>query len=330
MSGRQPDHQTIRAALESAIRAPSVHNTQPWRWRLADTTVHLHADTGRQLPHVDPDGRELLLSCGAALHHLRVAMRASGWASRVWSLPDPFDARHLAAIEFEPAAPDAESRRLARAIAMRRSDRRRYGARKVSERQLAAVMAAGIAPGVSIRAVDTTGEHTRLRRAFAQAGAQHAADPRYCAELASWSGHYADPLGVPARNAVSAADPTVRPFGNPGQVESAVAATVESSRMLLICTASNDLRAWLRAGESTSAVLLEATARGLATCPVTEPLELAETRERIRTALLGDLGYPQLIVRLGWAAVGADPIPATPRLPLDTVLRTLESAGAVR
>lgn len=77
-STAHPDRDTVRAALAMAVRAPSVHNTQPWLWRLGDRTVHLYADPSRHLPHADPGMRDLIVSCGAALHHLRVALRVFG------------------------------------------------------------------------------------------------------------------------------------------------------------------------------------------------------------------------------------------------------------
>ncbi|MTL13668.1 NAD(P)H nitroreductase, partial [Nocardia seriolae] len=98
-------------------------------------------------------------------------------------------------------------------------------------------------------------------------------------------------------------------------------AEADASRMLVVSTGSNDLRAWLRAGEATSAVLLTATARGLASCALSEPLELPAIRERIRTHLLGGAGHPQLMVRLGRVATSAAPVPAAPRLPLSAVTR---------
>ncbi|MEC3957887.1 nitroreductase family protein [Nocardia sp. CDC153] len=328
-SAMHPDHQTIRAALALAVRAPSVHNTQPWAWRLGDTTVQLYADESRRLSHADPDSRELLLSCGAALHHLTVAMRAFGWESQVHRFPNPEDRRHLAAIEFHHAAPDEESVRLARAISRRHSDRRRFTSWEIPDGQIAAIAAAGTVPGVRVHSVDSTGERARLLRVFEKAATEHAQDPGYAAELAAWSGHHAAPAGVPARNAVVGTDPTVRPFGDP-QLSEAVITDTENARMLLVCTGSNDWRAWLRAGEATSAILLSATARGLATCPLTEPLELPALRERVRTELLGGFGYPQLIVRLGWASTSAEPVPATPRLPLSEVLRPLEPTDPPR
>ncbi|MDF3051341.1 MAG: nitroreductase, partial [Pseudonocardia sp.] len=78
MAAKMVGPRTVRTALELACRAPSVHNTQPWRWRLGDDTVALFADQRRRLWATDRDARDLILSCGAALHHLRVALAAAG------------------------------------------------------------------------------------------------------------------------------------------------------------------------------------------------------------------------------------------------------------
>ena len=91
-------------AVEHALRAPSVHNTQPWRWRITDDAVQLHADWNRHLVATDPGRRDLVLSCGAALHHLLVALAAQGLAVQVDRLPDPEDSGHLATVTVRPGA----------------------------------------------------------------------------------------------------------------------------------------------------------------------------------------------------------------------------------
>lgn len=330
MSRNHPDHDTVRAALALARRAPSIHNTQPWQWRVGDNTVHLYADDSRRVPHADPEGREMLLSCGAALHHLRVAIGALGWDTVVHRFPNPADRRHLAAVEFVPGAGDETVVRLARAISRRRSDRRRFTSWEISPAQVEDVAEAGDASGVRVQVVDSPTDRARLTKAFRDAAAAHAADRAYNAELSAWSGHHAAPQGVPARNAVAAIDPENRPFADPRLPEAVMRDTSEWSRMLLVCTSSNDMEAWLKAGESTSAVLLSATAHGFATCALTEPLELPAIRQRIRDDILHGFGHPQLIVRMGWAATSARVVPATPRLPLDAVVRSLEPADATR
>ena len=92
--------------LEHAVRAPSVHNTQPWRWRIRDDSVELYADWTRHLPWTDPDRRDLLISCGAALHHLRVALARQGLAVAVDRFPDPDHEGHLAAVTIRPGQGD--------------------------------------------------------------------------------------------------------------------------------------------------------------------------------------------------------------------------------
>ena len=117
----------IALAVEKATRAPSVHNTQPWRWRIGPRSVELHADWNRHLPATDPDRRDLVLSCGVALHHLHVALAATGLHADTERFPDSEDRGHLATVDYRPGGDvDAEGARLYPAIAARRTDRRRF------------------------------------------------------------------------------------------------------------------------------------------------------------------------------------------------------------
>ena len=101
-----PDAGTIRTVLALTSRAPSVHNTQPWRWLVGGQSLHLYSDADRQLPNIDPDGRDLILSCGAALHHCVVGFAAVGWRAKVNRFPNPADPSHLAAIELSRSTAD--------------------------------------------------------------------------------------------------------------------------------------------------------------------------------------------------------------------------------
>src|SRR5689334_4446624 len=125
------DGYTLATAVEHALRAPSVHNTQPWRWRIGSDTVELYADWGRHLVATDPDRRDLVLSCGAALHHLLVALAAQGLEVQVDRLPDPEDSGHLATVRVRPGAGLPEDAVLYPAIGRRRTDRRRLSRREV-------------------------------------------------------------------------------------------------------------------------------------------------------------------------------------------------------
>jgi nitroreductase len=317
MNASFPDAGTVRTALTLASRAPSVLNTQPWRWRVDATRVHLYADASRQLPNVDPDGRDLILSCGAALHHCAVAFAAVGWRSKVTRLPNPGDPNHLAAIELSPYRADSVDIALAAAIPVRRTDRRHYGSWPVPVGDIALMAARAARNGVTLCKVE---DLDKLHDIVAQSVWDHMNND-YIAELTAWSGRYASVAGVPARSA-PVSDPNAkipaRFFAGPTLPMAADSSPAEDNAIVLALGTRNDDRlAQLRAGEATSAVLLTATSLGLANCPVTEPLEIAGTRESVRSEIFAGGDYPQMLLRVGWAPINADPLPATPRRNLD-------------
>ncbi|HPZ94699.1 MAG TPA: NAD(P)H nitroreductase [Mycobacterium sp.] len=318
--GDFPDPQTLHTVLESATRAPSVHNSQPWRWLVGPDSLYLLADPSRQLPHTDPDGRNLMLSCGAALHHCTVALAAGGWHAKVQRLPDPQSPEHLATIEVTPKPADELDVMLCLAIGRRRTDRRSYRSWPVPWGDIALMGARAARAGVMLRQVD---EIPRLRDIVLESVARHASDADYLAELTAWSGRYGSVAGVPARN-TPAPEPSapipVRAFAGPALRDGARdASEPEGSVVVALGTENDDDLARLRAGEATSLVLLSATAMGLASCPVTEPLEIPETREAVRADVFGDSGYPQMMVRVGWPPVDAGSLPPTPRRPVPDV-----------
>ena len=118
------DTEVIRCAVQLACRAPSLHNSQPWRWVAEGNTVQLFVDKDRVLYSTDHSGREALLGCGAVLDHFRVAMAAAGWTANVDRFPNPNNPLHLASIDFSPMEFVTEGhRRRADAILLRRTDR---------------------------------------------------------------------------------------------------------------------------------------------------------------------------------------------------------------
>lgn len=315
-----PDSQTLHTVLDLATRAPSVHNTQPWRWRVGPDGLHLFADPSRHLPRTDPDRRDLMLSCGAALHHCTVALAATGWHARVRRLPDPQSPDHLAAIALSAQPADELDVTLSTAITRRRTDRRRYGSWPVPWGDIALMGARAARAGVMLRQVD---EIPRLHDIVMDSVSRRSSDADYLAELSAWSGRFGSVAGVPARNTPepdpSAAIPA-RVFAGPAlRPEPGESAEPEGSVVVALGTESDDDLARLRAGEATSLVLLSATALGLASCPVTEPLEIPETRQAVRADVFGDTGHPQMMVRVGWPSAGADPLPPTPRRPVPDV-----------
>ena len=325
MSAR-PDRETVRGAIALATRAPSLHNTQPWRWLIGNSSVHLMADWSRHLPATDPDGRDLLISCGAALHHLRVALAALGWAGEVHRIPNPADPARLAAIEPHPHVPSEEDIGLAAAIPHRGTDRRRFSSWPVPPGHLDLMMRRASRAGALLVPVTEPDLRYRLVRAIAQAADRQEDSPEYAAELAVWTGRgNATQDGVLATStpsqSISHGDTRMRTFSRGTLVESVVdECEDDAGELLVLATADDDPRSRLRAGEAASAALLTATDLNLATCQLSQALEVADYRAAIQELVLDGAAVPQLILRIGWAPTVAEPLPQSPRRPLDEVI----------
>ncbi len=321
MNDRFPDAGTLRTVLTLATRAPSIHNTQPWRWRVGAASLDLFSEPDMQLHSTDPDGRDLIISCGVTLHHCVVALASMGWQAKVSRFPDPDNPRDLATVGVQPHVPDQAGIALAAAIPRRRTDRRAYSSWPVATGDIAQMAARAARCGVMLRQIDAL---DKMRAIVAQAVSDHAANDEYMRELTTWSGRYGSVAGVPARNAPpSDANAPIpgRLFAGPGLAQpSGVSPADDGAAVLALGTETDDRLARLRAGEATSVVLLTATAMGLACCPITEPLEIQETRDAVGADVFGANGYPQMLLRVGWAPIDADPLPPTPRRTLSRVV----------
>jgi nitroreductase len=311
---RQP-RAVLEAAARAALRAPSVFNTQPWRWHIAGDTMELRADPDRRLQATDPQGRLLLLSCGGALHHARVALAAEGWDVTVDRFPDADRPELLARLHLGAAVPpDPEARILAGAISRRRTDRRAFGDQPVSDETLAALRRAVEAQGAYLHVVPHD-QVPMLGISSEQAADIESADPGYRSELTHWTNRPAwTGDGVPPATAVEPAvrRVPVRNFAPHGADVLPVGPDQDKGAAYVILFGLNDQPLdLLRGGEALSALLLTATAEGLSTAPLTETVEVAWPRYLVRE-LLSDVGEPYVVVRAGYAGSG-ETLPATPR-----------------
>lgn len=326
-----PDRRTVRAAVALAARAPSVFNVQPWRWCIDERSLHLLLDRSRTLPVTDPDGRELVLSCGAALHHAWLALAALGWSTQVHRVPDPRSPAHLAALD-EPSErePGAATLALAGGAAHRRTDRREYSARPVPAPLLDELVEAGRRAGARALVVDGD-QRCSLARAFAKAAALHGALEQYRAELAVWTGRSsASEDGVARTSAprpgAQYGDVVLRDFGRVALAHEETGSTRTAGTLLLISTVDDDRRAQLRAGEATSAILCTARSCGLASSPLSEAFEIAQIRAAVQHEVLADQARPQLALRVGWPSTEHAP-PPTSRRPVQEMLLSHDPAG---
>ncbi|MCU7726959.1 nitroreductase [Actinoplanes sp. KI2] len=312
-------------ALEDAARAaqhaPSVFNTQPWSWRITGDTMELYADPSRQLEVVDKEGRLLLLSCGTALHHARVALAAAGVEV---SVSRDVSEHHLATIhvtgQAEPASTD-----LAAAIRARHSDRRAFGERPVAEEELTTLRRLVEAEGAFLHVVRPD-QIVELAISAEQAGNAERDDPAYQAELARWTSRpdFAGD-GVPPETGVrqELRRVPIRDFDPSGeQAQAAGAAHDQGTAYVILFGRSDTPVELLRGGEALSALLLRATADGLSTSMISDTIEVEWPRTLVRGMISG-IGEPYVVVRLGYLPDSAPP-PSTPRRDPRDVITVVE------
>ncbi|QBS46582.1 hypothetical protein DMB37_40045 [Nocardia sp. CS682] len=308
------------AALRLACRAPSVHNTQPWRWVFDGTRLHLYSDTDRQLLSADPLGRQLTISCGAALHRARTAFAAHNWHTDTVRLPDAHNPQHLAAIEFRLwPDPPAGVRTRTDAIEHRYTDRLPM-LEPVGWDAVAHFLRMLVSPhDIELDVLDESAR-ARLAAASAQTASIRRYDMHYQTEIHWWAGHTEMPEGVPPSAMTSAAEFARVGVGRtfPSVPHSMRRADVEDrSRLVVLSSAADTAHQWLHTGEALSAVLLECTAAGLSTCALTHITELPAGR-KLLTGLVPRVGLPQVVLRVG-TAPEQNETPPTPRRPLTDV-----------
>ncbi|MBB5157568.1 Acg family FMN-binding oxidoreductase [Saccharopolyspora phatthalungensis] len=321
-----PSQETMRSALALACRAPSVHNSQPWRWKLAEHSVHLYLDRSRLLGVIDPTGREMVISCGAVLNHARIAFAGEGWQARVHWLPNPAQPEHLASIEFrELTEVDPHVETLAAAAADRRSDRRPFLTDPVPQEVLAPLREVARVEDCTLTFALEDRERRELELAIEHAGSEERQRPEYREELAAWAGRHASPEGVPVRSipAEHLRGMPERDFALAAEGELAVPILDDGAVLAVLSTRGDTYDSWLATGEALSAVLLSATEQGLATCPLSQIAEVAESRNLVREQILGGSGYPQMAIRIGWPVTREFPGPLTPRRPVSEFVEPL-------
>lgn len=307
----------LAEAAASAGYAPSVHNTQPWYWRVADGALYLFADRSRQLQNADPEGRLLIMSCGAALHQARVALAAEGWQSLVRRIEGPEDPSLLATVTLgEHVGVTPQALRQFQAMRLRHTDRRPVSASPVPINALEEIRKAAGAEGVNLHVLKPD-QVTELASASAHADQIEVMDPEQRQELAYWvGGNRPDGTGVPDNAILDSPPQTVVPgrdFVRSGTLESGPGHDKEASYAVLFGPGDGPAE-WLKAGEAMSAAWLTAQELGLSVLPFSAVIEVPATRETLRRVLSG-VGYPYLVLRLG----SPDPLhvgaPHTPRLP---------------
>ncbi len=318
------------AAVDLARLAPSVHNTQPWRFRVDGGALTLSRDPARRLEVLDPTGRQQVVSCGTALHLARVALRLQGFDTEVLPLPEADDPDVLARLTPAPGhrVVDADVA-MADAARHRHTQRGTFEDRALPPDVVAEIRAAAAEQGAWVRVVADPDDLTSLTVLLARADEDEREDPAYSEELARWTmrpdgaGDGVPTSATPAvhdrasnlalrrfdATPADAAASTVRGTATPQPAERPLA--------VVIGTVLDGTADWLRAGEALMALLLRATVEGVQAQPLGQVVDREWSRARLGAAL-GVVGHPQMVLRLGYGRPGAD----TPRRGTADVLDT--------
>lgn len=310
----------FRHVVEAATLAPSVHNTQPWRFVLRADGFDLRADRSRQLAVLDPGGRQLTLSCGAALAHAEVAARALGLDCQAQLIPDDSDADLLARVRL-PAGndPSQEEVRKAEAILRRHTSRSAYLERALPAELLEELRHVVEGRGAMLREIRSEDDLIELEVLLSRADRAEERDPEYRAELRSWLHPLESGDGIPTE----ALDRTRR--GSSLRLRDFTLTSPEGLRedsppaehpaVVVLSTERDTPEAWLQAGQALALLLLHAAQAGVQAQPLGQVTDLPSHRRQLALRL-GLVGHPQLVLRLGYVEAHA----ATPRRAIDDVI----------
>ena len=296
--------------VAAAVWAPSVHNTQPWWFSAAGQEISLHADAGRQLTVADPRGREMMISCGAALFTARLALRSLGYIPETSVLPDPGRPFLVARVSWQQRAAETEyERRLFSQVPRRRTHRGGFDPLPLSPDLLAVLQAGAERDRAMLRIIAEEGSRAVLAAVVETGERALRLDSAYVRELARW----APPPGSARRDGVphtaypARAERILPHF--PGRdfahgrgwglsLSIPSAAPRSAGVVCLLATAGDRPLDWVNAGQALQRALLTSATCGVAAALHSQPLERAGLREFIRTQL-SDGSYPQLVLRFG-------------------------------
>ena len=318
---KAPWDEQVRFLLSFAVQAPSTRNTQPWKFVLHDRRIHVEADPTRRLPVADPEGREALLSIGAAMLNLRVAAARHLVDCDVRYDPEPGD--HAAVVRIrDPGHPMPDLARLYPAIHARRTNRSEYSPWALSPIEERDIRHPPPSYGRNIRIVEDTFRIAEVAELVNEADHRQMSNPAWRAELARWirphwrgDGLPASSLGLPGLVEWAGA-PIVRMMDLGDRAGTRDRSVLEGAPTIAVVSAPDRRLSILRAGEAMQGFLLAATRAGLDCAFHSSAIQDPELREKLRVEL-GLHDPPQVLLRVGHAS---EPAEATPRRALDDVV----------
>ena len=308
--------------VEQACLAPSIHNTQPWQFSWDGKHFGLYADTARGLTATDPDGRELVLSCGAALFNLRLALRKVGYDAHVAALPDKKDPRLLARIVPTEALPaTVEERREFAAMLRRHTHRGGFDDDALAAGLMVHLQRAAEIEGAELVYLSDPGQRRHVLTLARAAERAMLNDLDVQSEVEAWTptpeSRRRDgvPTAAYARRPIAQVDDLPQRDFDQNRGHGTEVAVARAPGVIGVIVTPSDLQEdWLRAGQALERLLIVAAERGAFAAIHSQLTEVRHLRDELRRELLA-AGHPQLLLRFGYAPDGH----RTPRRPVDEV-----------
>ena len=321
--------QQLEFLLGYAILAPSTHNTQPWLWQIEGEEATLRADRSRAMPALEPQGRELIMSCGAALHHLCVAIRAFGFAALTQIFPDPNQPDLLARVRLgapRPSTPHEDL--LFGCLTRRHTHRGEFEPRPLSSELLRFLDDEAQGEGAFLHFAQSEQDRRAIGELIERGDLAQQRDGDIRRDVAAWiappgerrDGIPTSALGIPDWRAQSA--PLAQRVFDLGEAtaQKDVALASGAPVLAVLSSSGDDEHAWLAAGRALSRVLLRARAANVWASFFSQPVQDDNAWRELRH-MIGLPHFPQLVFRLGYAA----PIAATPRRSVEEVVIGINS-----
>ena len=313
----------LRELVRYATLAPSSHNTQCWKFQLEHDKIAIRPDFSRRCRAVDPDDHHLFVSLGCATENLVQAAAASGSYADV-----RFDSSDGGSIQIalSPMRPSGSA--LFDAIPRRQSTRAAYDGTRVPPATLATLAKAGRGRGVRVLLHTARPQIEQILDFVLHANTTQMSDPAFIAELRSWI-RFSDAQAVAARDGLfsrASGSPAIPPWlGNavfkliftPKGENEKYARFIRSSAGIAVFSSDvSDKEHWVEAGRCFERFALQATALGIRTAMINQPVEVASVRGSFAGALGIAGGRPDLVVRFGYGPE----MPRSLRRPVEAVI----------
>ncbi len=315
----------LKHLLEYAVLAPSSRNAQPWLFRIVDDAIELQADRSRALPVIDPHDREMFIACGAALFHLRVAIRHFGYGDHIETFPNEAEPDLLARVRLgERRNPSVKDEVLFEAMPKRHTNRLPFSGKKVPEHLLAELEQDARAEGASLFIANDLPSRFAIASYIAESDNVQWGDPSYRHELAQWmrENDTTERDGLPGyAMGMGDAEATIAPlvldaFDLSNDVASKdYKLALSAPTLAMLWTERDDPASWLTAGQALARILLRASSSNVSSAFFNQPIEVAKMRARLAD-VTRTVAFPQLLFRMGYGPE----VKATPRRSVDEVL----------